>query len=523
MAVSHPLFDKLFNAPELLRQGGKPKFGTVKQKPDSNLVGRWLFNEMAGATAHDISGKNNHCALTSGVTRVSDAQHIHALDFPGVSTSYGAISNPGAVLDGGYISCSAWIKVDDYDSSFPRIIDRVYNGQFSFYVNTTGPNLAVALNTVGTDVDENIGGCVISTDVWQHVGFSYDGETIRGYINGVLCGTNPTPSGVLANSTSDIRIGQRVDGTLNREWDGRIDDPRIYNRVLTGAEFKILYNQGFADLEAISTIAIPTEIGGATHTASATLSGSATLTALPEHQQAASSALSATSSLSAIATHEQAAQATLTGAGTLTATATLISAAAATALLSGVGTLSAVGTLEIAAATVLSGSSSLVGIGTHEQAASAIVSGVATIQATATVERGASSTLSGTGTLTATATLISAGATALLQGQGTLTASPSLEISGTSVLTGSSSLVASPLVEFAGNAVLAGVGTLVANGSIVAPTNQTALLAGTSSLVARVSTHLGPLIATVSVSPSLVFDTQTEPSIIAKTEVNPNG
>jgi hypothetical protein len=242
--------------------------------------------------------------------------------------------------------------------------------------------------------------------------------------------------------------------------------------------------------------------GGITHTGSATLSGSATLTALPEHQQAATAVLS--------------------GTGTLTATATLIGAGS-TATLAGVGTLSAVGTLEIAAATVLSGSSSLTGIGTHEQAASAILSGASTIQATATVERGASSTLSGTGTLTATATIISAGATASLQGQGTLTANPSLEISGTSVLTGSSTLVASPLVEFAGNATLSGVGTLVANASIVAPTNQTALLAGTSSLVARVSTHLGPLIATVSVSPSLVFDTQTEPSIIAKTEVNPNG
>ena len=285
----------------------------------------------------------------------------------------------------------------------------------------------------------------------------------------------------------------------------------------------VIAQSAVGDVKLIDNFEASPLAGGTTHTASATLSGSATLTALPEHQQAASAVLSGTGTLAAIPTHEQAAQATLTGVSTLTATATLISAAAATALLAGQGTLSAVGTLEIAAATVLSGSSTLTGIGTHEQAASAIVSGAATIQATATVERGASSALSGTGTLTATATLISAGATASLLGQGTLTASASLVYGGSVVLTGSSSLVASPLVEFAGNAALSGVGTLVANASIVAPTNQTALLAGTSSLVARVSTHLGPLIATVSVSPSLVCDKCIEPSIIAKIEVNPNG
>jgi hypothetical protein len=80
---------------------------------------------------------------------------------------------------------------------------------------------------------------LISADEWYHAAATYDGTTIRLYVNGQEKGSEK----VLLNTaalTSTI-------GRLDREgsyFDGIIDDVRIYNRALSDEQVKALYQSG---------------------------------------------------------------------------------------------------------------------------------------------------------------------------------------------------------------------------------------------------------------------------------------
>jgi hypothetical protein len=69
--------------------------------------------------------------------------------------------------------------------------------------------------------------------VWSHLAATYDGTTVRLYVNGVQV-SSEAASGAMTASTDPLRIGAGEGGD---EWfDGLIDNVRIYSRALTQAE-----------------------------------------------------------------------------------------------------------------------------------------------------------------------------------------------------------------------------------------------------------------------------------------------
>ncbi|MDH5656657.1 MAG: LamG domain-containing protein, partial [Spirochaetia bacterium] len=75
--------------------------------------------------------------------------------------------------------------------------------------------------------------------VWQHILITYNsGGTNTVYLNGRSLGTF-TSDGTIGQSASFLRIGQNPAGAACSFY-GRIDDVRVYNRVLSEAEIRIL-------------------------------------------------------------------------------------------------------------------------------------------------------------------------------------------------------------------------------------------------------------------------------------------
>ena len=67
---------------------------------------------------------------------------------------------------------------------------------------------------------------VLATGVWYHVAATYDGSSLRGYVNGVLDGTKLI-SGSLRTTDYALRIGAYapVNGTVSKDFfSGRIDE-----------------------------------------------------------------------------------------------------------------------------------------------------------------------------------------------------------------------------------------------------------------------------------------------------------
>ncbi|HOI04987.1 MAG TPA: LamG domain-containing protein, partial [Candidatus Woesebacteria bacterium] len=78
---------------------------------------------------------------------------------------------------------------------------------------------------------------------WYHFVGTYDGANIKIYKDGKLVGTTPA-TGNLAVSDVTAKIGT-YQGT-NYNFNGQIDDVRIYNYALTQEQIKLLYNDNAA-------------------------------------------------------------------------------------------------------------------------------------------------------------------------------------------------------------------------------------------------------------------------------------
>ncbi len=78
--------------------------------------------------------------------------------------------------------------------------------------------------------------------VWSHYAFTYDGSTLRAYLNGALVASSAAAAGIPA-VTTPARIGG-LSGASALEaagWlDGAVDDVAIWSRVLAAAELRAL-------------------------------------------------------------------------------------------------------------------------------------------------------------------------------------------------------------------------------------------------------------------------------------------
>ena len=220
--------------------------------PTEGLVAWYPFN----GNANDNSLKGNNGVINGGVTLTSDRYNKlnSAYLFDGTS---GYIEVP-TLNNQAYkpISYSAWVILGSYFPLSPGIKFRSILGRQEQFNTTCG--------MVGFYADQNVdGGAYDNTflywmgasstpDVpysktkpalnsWVHVVFTQEGNgDFKFYINGSL-----TNSGNLTNSQNSnvsFRIGAGI-GANSYFWDNKIDDVRIYNRVLTSEEITALNNE----------------------------------------------------------------------------------------------------------------------------------------------------------------------------------------------------------------------------------------------------------------------------------------
>jgi Concanavalin A-like lectin/glucanases superfamily len=105
---------------------------------------------------------------------------------------------------------------------------------YVLYAHDNAPWPAVYVRVGG--VDRSVAGVSpLPLNAWTHLATTYDGSTLRLYVNGAEVGTQAT-SGAIQVSTGRLRIGGNA---IWSEWfAGRIDEVRIYTRALTAAEIQ---------------------------------------------------------------------------------------------------------------------------------------------------------------------------------------------------------------------------------------------------------------------------------------------
>jgi gliding motility-associated-like protein len=111
-------------------------------------------------------------------------------------------------------------------------------GSWSF---STGSGVAwEGLGTSTSTIGEIYNGTTLKFGIWTHLASTYDGTTIRFYVNGTLVGTDSAGySRVGFNSIPQrpLRIGAgRTEGSATYFFDGAVDEVRIWNYVRTRNE-----------------------------------------------------------------------------------------------------------------------------------------------------------------------------------------------------------------------------------------------------------------------------------------------
>ncbi|KKK87529.1 hypothetical protein LCGC14_2752330, partial [marine sediment metagenome] len=148
------------------------------------------------------------------------------------------------VFDGlGALSISVWVKLTTA-SGFDNILTQ-HNGfpNSVFFFGLKDGKITAGLNTSGS-FEESV--TAVSTGVWTHVGWTFDGTNYKYYINGShLTGEDDLSSPDTTTGTVDVSllIGKQQNSSTN-DFDGVMDELAIWSRTLTDDDMADLYAAG---------------------------------------------------------------------------------------------------------------------------------------------------------------------------------------------------------------------------------------------------------------------------------------
>jgi hypothetical protein len=214
---------------------GSPKTVAVTftvTPPSSGLVGAWGFDEASGSTVGDRSGKANNGTIT-GATRTTTGKFGGALSFSGTGKWVTVPDSTSLHLTTG-LTIEGWMNpTANGAGSWRAMAVKETAGGLSWALYPFGDAGFPSAHVFTTSELWARGPTKPALNAWTHVAATYDGTTIRLYINGVQAATAPQ-TGALIASTQPLRFGG--DAPWGEWFQGSLDELRVYNRALTAAE-----------------------------------------------------------------------------------------------------------------------------------------------------------------------------------------------------------------------------------------------------------------------------------------------
>ena len=198
---------------------------------EEGLVGYWPFDEGGGKIVRDASGNGNDGKFVGKVEWV-DGVYRSALKFDGES-GYVAVPDDNSLDLTDALSIMAWFKPSE---SLTRRRMMSKNNSYFVMFDFGDPNAIELLVKPNNDFVESkrkewkIG-------EWYHFAGTFDGKTLRVYINGELEGEKEIGQPI-APSDLELWIGADDYGRPTDFFPGVIDEVRIYNRALSADEIK---------------------------------------------------------------------------------------------------------------------------------------------------------------------------------------------------------------------------------------------------------------------------------------------
>src|SRR5262249_36769691 len=280
----------------------------------SDLVAYWKFDEGNGTTISDASGNGNTGTLVNG-PQWTNGVSGKALYFDGIASNVAVLNSTSLDLPNSF-TFSAWVNPAVAQSNFTAAISKnsssdhvyfLYATSGGSYCGGTGFPLAGANIAGSQDIVCSASGVPLNT--WSHLTSTYDGSTLRFYVNGSLS-QSVTASGTIESGTGTFQIGASQWGEY---FNGLIDEVRIYNRALSDTEIQAIYQQTAVNIpfgysvwnsgnQSVNAGSSASNTIGATLLSGASQSVSFSVSGLPSGATASFSSASCTLSCSTVLT-----------------------------------------------------------------------------------------------------------------------------------------------------------------------------------------------------------------------------
>jgi len=211
---------------------------------DPDLIGYWKFDETSGASAQDATGNGNDGTLNGDPQWVAGMLG-GALEFDGEG-DYVDIGDDPIFNITDQITVACWIKVTQFTVDWQAIFT-MGDDSWRLQRQTSTDNLCWACTGVtGTPGDWWLHGDInVNDGEWHHTAGVYDGSKYYLYVDGELDASKDT-SGSMSISSFPVFIGANAQQG-GREFEGLIDDVRVYKQALMDTEILGVMSGGGAE------------------------------------------------------------------------------------------------------------------------------------------------------------------------------------------------------------------------------------------------------------------------------------
>ncbi len=205
-----------------------------KTASKTGLLGYWNFDEGTSTIAGDFSGNGYTGTLGSGQTWTT-GKRGGAINFDAVDD---VVTTTYAAGDQANWTMMAWVYDTKNNGAYRAIIQTNLASDDALYIYPAGTLGYWPCGTAGA----------VPPNQWVFVTATYEaGVGFKYYINGILAGTGGTCAD--ATDWDFLKFGGHSAGDGER-WGGKMDDIRIYTRVLGASEIESIYRSGQTKINA---------------------------------------------------------------------------------------------------------------------------------------------------------------------------------------------------------------------------------------------------------------------------------
>ena len=209
----------------------------VNTNAQTDPLTHWRLDENAGTVAHDVEHATLGILQNGTLWDPTGGHHQGACRFDGVDDVI-VLGPCDITTGGGEMSLSLWVRPD-----FVTAADRI------LIVKTTGPSTAdhiwsvsfvnasairFNLRTGSTTTELSTPISSISPGSWYHIAATYDGTSMRIWLNASLMAENQVTGSMGHHPEGPASIGSTSIG--GDPFSGWVDDVRIYDQGLSGDE-----------------------------------------------------------------------------------------------------------------------------------------------------------------------------------------------------------------------------------------------------------------------------------------------